>query len=93
MNRTQGDNEPMTRRGFLISTLAIVAALVASISIGTAQGSTKRSTATTLSGAGSSFVFPLVSTWKPAFESASGISLNYQPIGSDRWISALVTRR
>jgi len=84
----------MTRRGFLIliSTLAIVAALIASISINTAQGSTKRSTATTLSGAGSSFVFPLVSTWAPAFKSASGTSVNYQPIGSGAGITAVSNR-
>ena len=82
----------MTRRGFLITTLAVVAALVASISIGTAQGSTKRSTATTLNGAGSSFVFPLVSTWAPAFKSASGISINYQPVGSGSGIKAVSSR-
>ncbi len=82
----------MTRRGFLITTLAVVAALVASISIGTAQGSTKRSTATTLNGAGSSFVFPLVSTWVPAFKSASGSSINYQPIGSGAGIKAVSSR-
>lgn len=82
----------MTRRGFLISTLAIVAALVASISIGTAQGSTKRSTATTLNGAGSSFVFPLVSTWEPAFKNASGIPISYNPIGSGAGIKAVSSR-
>ncbi|MHB8059510.1 MAG: phosphate ABC transporter substrate-binding protein PstS [Gaiellaceae bacterium] len=82
----------MTRRGYLISALAVVAALVASVSIGTAQGSTKRSTATTLNGAGSSFVFPLVSTWAPAFKSASGISINYQPIGSGSGIKAVSSR-
>jgi len=82
----------MTRRGILISTLAIVAALVASISIGTAQGSTKRSAATTLNGAGSSFVFPLISTWTPAFKSASGSSINYQPIGSGAGIKAVSSR-
>ncbi len=82
----------MTRRGFLISTLAVVAALVASISIGTAQGSTKRSAATTLNGAGSSFVFPLVSTWEPAFKTASGISIGYNPIGSGAGIKAVSSR-
>ncbi|HEY5160319.1 MAG TPA: phosphate ABC transporter substrate-binding protein PstS [Gaiellaceae bacterium] len=80
----------MTRRGFLISTLAIVAALATSIS--TAQGSAKRSTATTLTGAGSSFVFPLVSAWTPALKSTSGISVNYQAIGSGAGISAISSR-
>jgi phosphate transport system substrate-binding protein len=80
----------MTRRGFLISTLAIVVALAAGISA--ANGSAKRSTAASLNGAGSSFVFPLVSTWEPAFKSGSGISVNYQPIGSGAGIAAVTNR-
>jgi len=80
----------MTRRGFLISTLAIVAALAASISA--AQGSVKRSTATTLKGAGSSFVFPLVSAWQPAFKSKTGVDVTYQPIGSGAGIAAISNR-
>jgi len=80
----------MTRRGLLINTLAVVAALATSVS--TAHGSAKRSTAATLSGAGSSFVFPLVSAWEPAFKSASGITVNYQPIGSGAGIAAVTSR-
>ena len=90
LNRNQGDNKQMTRRGFLISTLAIVAALAASISA--AQASVQRSTATTLKGAGSSFVFPLVSAWQPAFKSSSGIDINYQPIGSGAGIAVISNR-
>src|SRR5450759_822626 len=82
--------QQMTRRGFLISTLAIVVALASGISA--ANGSAKRSTASTLNGAGSSFVFPLVSTWAPAFKSASGIGVNYQAIGSGAGISAISSR-
>ena len=80
----------MTRRGFLISTLAIVTALTAGISA--AQASVQRSTATTLTGAGSSFVFPLVSTWEPAFKSATGNTVNYQAIGSGAGIAAVTNR-
>jgi phosphate transport system substrate-binding protein len=82
--------QQMTRRGFLISTFAIVVALAAGISA--ANGSTQRTTAATLSGAGSSFVYPLVSTWEPAFKSASGIGVGYQPIGSGAGIKAISTR-
>src|ERR1035437_677710 len=78
--------QQMTRRGFLISTFAIVVALAAGISA--ANGSKQRTTAATLSGAGSSFVYPLVSTWEPAFKSASGIGVGYQPIGSGAGIKA-----
>jgi len=80
----------MTRRGFLISILAVVTALAAAVS--TAQGSAKRSTAASLSGAGSSFVLPLVSTWGPAFKSDSGITVNYQGIGSGAGIAAVTSR-
>jgi phosphate transport system substrate-binding protein len=80
----------MTRRGFLISILAVVAALATVV--GAAQGSAKRSTAATLNGAGSSFVFPLVSAWEPAFKSASGNTVNYQPIGSGAGIAAVTSR-
>ncbi|MGA9761590.1 MAG: phosphate ABC transporter substrate-binding protein PstS [Gaiellaceae bacterium] len=80
----------MTRRGFLISTLAIVAALTAGISA--AQASVQRSTATTLTGAGSSFVFPLVSTWEPAYKSATGNTVNYQAVGSGAGIAAVTSR-
>lgn len=79
----------MTRRGFLTIALAAVAALTASISA--AYGATSRSTAT-LNGAGSSFVFPLVSTWAPAFKSASGNTINYQAIGSGAGIAAVTSR-
>ncbi len=80
----------MTRRGFLTITLAVAAALATSVSA--AHGSTSRTTAATLNGAGSSFVFPLVSTWAPAFKSASGITVNYQSIGSGAGIAAVTSR-
>jgi phosphate transport system substrate-binding protein len=37
-------------------------------------------------------VFPLVSAWEPAFKSASGISVNYQAIGSGAGIAAVTSR-
>jgi phosphate transport system substrate-binding protein len=80
----------MTRRGFLISVLTVVAVFATTIS--TAQSSAKRSTAATLNGAGSSFVFPLVSAWEPALKSAGGITVNYNPIGSGAGIAAISNR-
>ncbi len=80
----------MTRRGLLISTLAIVTALTTGVS--TAYSSATRSSGATLSGAGSSFVFPLVSAWGPAFKSVSSITVNYNPIGSGAGIAAVSNR-
>jgi phosphate transport system substrate-binding protein len=35
-----------------------------------------------ISGAGSTFVFPLLAKWLDTFRAESGISINYQPVGS-----------
>jgi phosphate transport system substrate-binding protein len=51
-----------------------------------------RPSAGTLNGAGSSFVFPLVSTWAPAYERATGTRVNYNPIGSGGGIAAITNR-
>ncbi len=80
----------MTRRGYLISVLAVIAALAMSVSA--ASGATERQKAVTLNGAGSSFVFPLVSAWAPLVSSASGITVNYNPIGSGAGIKAISDR-
>lgn len=45
-----------------------------------------------LTGAGSSFVFPLVSQWIPAVDSAYGITLTYGPIGSGGGVNAIISR-
>ena len=47
---------------------------------------------TSLSGAGSSFVFPLVSKWIPALGSAYGYNVSYSPIGSGGGIAAVTAR-
>jgi phosphate transport system substrate-binding protein len=48
---------------------------------------------TTITGAGSSFVSPLVSTWTPAVGSAFGYTLQYSPVGSGAGISAITNRQ
>jgi phosphate transport system substrate-binding protein len=47
---------------------------------------------TTLNGAGSTFVFPLVSTWAPEVGKAYGYEVNYSPIGSGGGIAAITNR-
>jgi phosphate transport system substrate-binding protein len=46
-----------------------------------------------LKGAGSSFVFPLVSTWIPAVRSDLGYSVSYNPVGSGAGIAAITNRQ
>ena len=38
----------------------------------------------TLSGAGATFPFPLISQWQKDYESKTGTKINYNPIGSGR---------
>jgi phosphate transport system substrate-binding protein len=46
--------------------------------------------AQTLNGAGSTFVDPIMTQWIAAYKQATGVSVNYQPIGSGGGISALI---
>jgi phosphate transport system substrate-binding protein len=74
-------------------TLALIAAVVAaSVAAGTAGATPVKQSGTTLVGAGSSFVAPLVSQWIPAVGSAYGYGLQYSPIGSGGGINAITGR-
>jgi len=68
----------------LAATLCALAALA-----GTAQAATRDDS---LVGAGSSFVFPLVSQWIPALGSAYGLNVTYSPIGSGGGIAQITAR-
>jgi phosphate transport system substrate-binding protein len=70
----------------------IIAAVAAALAAGTAGASAGKSAGTTLSGAGSTFVAPLVSQWIPAVGSAYGYEVQYSPIGSGGGISAVTQR-
>ena len=76
----------MTKPLLIIFT-AVAAALVA------ATAATATSKDTTITGAGSSFVSPLVSTWTPALGSAFGYSVQYSPVGSGAGIAAITNRQ
>src|ERR1700712_4392869 len=76
----------MTKR--LTITLAVLAAFLVAATAATATSSD-----TTISGAGSSFVAPLVSTWTPALGSAFGYSLQYSAVGSGAGIAAVTNRQ
>src|SRR4051794_40263626 len=79
----------MKRR--LIS-LGVLCALVAATVAATASGSPRRVAGDELNGAGSSFVFPLVSPWQAPFGGGSGIKVNYTPVGSGAGIKAISGR-
>jgi len=52
-------------------------------------GGSSSSSSATLNGAGSTFQAPLVSEWANRFKSSSGITVNYQPVGSGAGIAQL----
>src|SRR5438067_11113903 len=49
--------------------------------------------ATTITGAGSTFVSPLVSVWTPAIGSALDYTLQYSAVGSGAGIAAITSRQ
>src|SRR5437763_4523215 len=74
------------------TSLALVVAVAAAVAAGTGAAATKRSADTSITGAGSTFVSPLVQTWQQPVGGALGISLNYNPIGSGGGIAAITNR-
>jgi len=72
----------------LTITLAAVAAALVAATVATAT-----SKDTTITGAGSSFVSPLVSVWTPALGTAFGYNVQYSPVGSGAGIAAITNRQ
>ena len=74
----------------IISAVA-AAALLAVVVAGAANARTARH-ATTIAGAGSTFVAPLVAQWVAGIGSAYGIQLQYSAIGSGGGVAAITSR-
>ena len=75
-----------------IFVISLAAAALSVAIAGSATASPTKHSGTTIVGAGSSFVAPLVSQWIPAVGSAFGYELQYSPIGSGGGISAIQAR-
>jgi phosphate transport system substrate-binding protein len=73
----------------LAGVLAALAAIAISSVAGTAQAQPQ---ASELTGAGSSFVAPLVAVWTQKVDSALGMKITYGPIGSGGGINAITGR-
>jgi phosphate transport system substrate-binding protein len=85
----------MPRNGKLVRiTLALAAAgLVAGLAVITAGAASAKSNAGSVSGAGSTFVAPLVTKWMGPVKSQLGLTLNYNPIGSGGGVSAITNKQ
>jgi phosphate transport system substrate-binding protein len=66
-----------------------LAATAVAVVAGTAGAAPK---ALTLTGAGATFPFPLISRWQADYESKTGVNINYSPIGSGGGIQAITNR-
>jgi len=84
----------MPKSGNFIRALMLfaVAAVLAIVAAATAGASPSKKTGTTLSGAGSTFVQPLVSQWTQPIGAAYGYELQYSGIGSGGGIAAVTAR-
>jgi phosphate transport system substrate-binding protein len=85
----------MPRNGKVLRITSVVAAaaLLGVIAVAAASAARAKSSATTLTGAGSSLVAPAVSgVWGPAYSSAHGVNVNYSSIGSGKGIAAITAR-
>ena len=67
---------------------AILAVAFGSVFISSIQ----HAAAQDLQGAGSTFINPIMQNWIQAYQKATGISINYQSIGSGGGISALISK-
>jgi phosphate transport system substrate-binding protein len=68
---------------------ALVAIAVVALAATAAAGAKMTET---LTGAGSTFVFPLVSQWIPAYQSAGGVTISYGSVGSGAGIAQITAR-
>jgi phosphate transport system substrate-binding protein len=85
----------MPRNGKLvrISLVAAAAAAIAVVAVVSAGTASAKSTAGTVNGAGSTFVAPLVTKWEGPVQSALGIQLNYNAIGSTGGVAAITQKQ
>jgi phosphate transport system substrate-binding protein len=81
------------KRKLLLLTAAVGAlAAVGGFSVATSSASSAKASADSLSGAGSTFVTPLISKWQQDYPAKTGVEVSYNPIGSGGGIAAITAR-
>jgi phosphate transport system substrate-binding protein len=81
----------MRKWGFLAVAVAVVAALEA-VAVSQTSAAPRRAAGTTITGAGSTFVAPLVAQWIQPLGAAYGYELQYSPVGSGAGIASITDR-
>jgi len=79
----------LRRRRILKHFVALTAIAVAAVFATSAAATSK---GLILKGAGSTFVSPLVQTWQQPYEAATGVNVEYNPVGSGAGITAISNR-
>ena len=75
-----------------VTAFALGIAALAAVTATAPPASNLRTSGDSLSGAGSSFVFPLISKWQVDYPAKTGVDLNYSPVGSGAGIAAITAR-
>ena len=78
--------------GAFAALIAVITAATAAFVASTSEAAPARSTATSLTGAGATFPYPLIAQWIPEYEKLTGVQINYNPIGSGGGITAISGR-
>ncbi|HEU5362218.1 MAG TPA: phosphate ABC transporter substrate-binding protein PstS [Gaiellaceae bacterium] len=79
----------MTKRITIIATAVLAVLAVAAV----ATARTGKSSDTTITGAGSTFVQPLVAAWTPALGKAFGYTVQYSGVGSGAGVAAITANQ
>src|ERR687885_824045 len=85
-----GDEQRREEKVLNRRTLSVMGAFVLALALTATAGA--RPAAGSLTGAGSSFVAPLVNAWIPQVDNKFGIKVTYGPIGSGGGINAITNR-
>jgi phosphate transport system substrate-binding protein len=83
---------PKTGNSTRIFIALAVAGALAALAAGGAAAATAKRGGTTITGAGSTFVAPLVAQWIPGIGSAYGYDLQFSAVGSGAGVSAVTAR-
>lgn len=76
----------------LVLVLGLVSVLAIAVVAGRAEAAPAQKNDTSITGTGSTFVFPLISKWIPELGKAYGINLTYSPTGSGAGIAQVTAR-
>jgi phosphate transport system substrate-binding protein len=82
----------MKRKLLSLAVGALALTALVGISATSSPASGTKAAGDSLSGAGSSFVSPLVSKWQQDYPAKTGVDINYNPIGSGGGIAAITAR-